>query len=363
MSYLRPPHHIQSCSYCSPGEEEKEKKEVEVTKQHEREVMEDAERQRVADEAAAAAAAAAKAEIERKKAEEMQRALALQQEQIRREAEEAEERRKEQERRSEKERQLKAELEAERRERARLEKEIRDAKIQERIRRQEEEERHATQVYIMKQKEAEHKAQLEKERRIRDIEREIEEEVGKQKTVNVRDEITTTPSFTTSSPKEPPLTMEELLGNELKRSTSSVPEKSSVLKKPIIDEDELILSAARLAAHKLAGGRQWLTDYTKTISRSASAGATPSLRSSFGYSTTFDHIRGASEGSRVSVNGYDVALAPEDTGLGRSLSRTEQRIRRTGAHGLASLPFGTLPKPREQTSRGNKRIKLNQGSV
>ncbi|KAI5300975.1 hypothetical protein KEM56_002061, partial [Ascosphaera pollenicola] len=346
-----------------PTEEENQReKEKKAAEERERQEKADRERQRIAEEAAATVAAL-KAEAERLRKEAFENREARQREVARKQAEENEERRRQQEIRDEKERQLQAELEAERRERARLEKEIREAKTQERIRRQEEEERQATQFYIMKQKEAEHKAQLEKERRLRDIEREVEEEVERQKGENYKDDDSINASYAHESPREPPLTMEELLGNEFNRSTSSVPEKSPASPRPLINEDELLLSAARVAAQKMAGGRQWLNDYTKTLSRSVSAAATPSFRSTFGYSSFYDHPRGASEGSRISVNGYDIALAPEDTRLGRSISRTEQRIRLTGAHGLASLPIETPKKPKEQSSRRHKRIKLDRESA
>ncbi|KAI5290087.1 hypothetical protein KEM54_002477 [Ascosphaera aggregata] len=278
----------------------------------------------------------------------------------RREAEQAAaERRKEEERRDEEEKRLRAALEEERRERARLEREIKEAKLRERIRREEEEERQATQLYIMKQKEAEHKAQLEKERRLHDIEREIEEEIGGQINTYPRTGISLNESYTDGSPTEPPLIMEDLLGDQFSRSASSIPDSSISLPKAVIDEDEVLLSAARVAAQKLAGGRRWLSDYTTSLSHLTSAAASPSLRSSFGYGALNEHFRRGSDGSRISVNGFDVALAPEDHCLGHSLSRTEQRIRLTGAHGLASLPIETPRKSSDRFARENKRIRLD----
>lgn len=105
---------------------------------------------------------------------------------------------------------------------------------------------------------------------------------------------------------------------------------------PIVDQDELLLSAARVTADALAkGSHLW----------DSSPSPRTSLRPVHAPITEPASRNASSPGkSRIRVNGYEVALAPESPlGLGRSLSRTEQRIRKTGARGLASRAFSWNP--------------------
>lgn len=106
-----------------------------------------------------------------------------------------------------------------------------------------------------------------------------------------------------------------------------------------VDEDELLLSSARIAAESLRSGPRLTDGY--------SAPYEP-WRSSYspGSSVTSSAAFSRSVSPQPSlVNGYDVAFAPsEDLGLGRSLSRTEQRIRMTGGKGLAYKPLNLTPK-------------------
>ncbi|KAL2839939.1 SAC3/GANP/Nin1/mts3/eIF-3 p25 family-domain-containing protein [Aspergillus pseudoustus] len=106
-----------------------------------------------------------------------------------------------------------------------------------------------------------------------------------------------------------------------------------------VDEDEILLSAARIAAESLRSGPRLLDAF------SAPSTYEP-WRSSFspGSSVASSVAFSRSQSPQQFVHGYDVALAPEtNLGLGRSLSRTEQRIRLTGGKGLAYKPLDFTP--------------------
>ncbi|KAF4215506.1 hypothetical protein CNMCM8980_007047 [Aspergillus fumigatiaffinis] len=121
-------------------------------------------------------------------------------------------------------------------------------------------------------------------------------------------------------------------------------EKPEVPKPRQVDEDELLLSAARIAAESLRSGPR-LLDHWSTHPEPRSSVFSP--RSSLSSSHSFSRSQSPNS---YQVNGYDVALAPDrDLGLGRTLSRTEQRIRLTGGKGLAYKPLNFTP---EKKSRG-----------
>ncbi|KAF7118694.1 hypothetical protein CNMCM5793_008233 [Aspergillus hiratsukae] len=121
-------------------------------------------------------------------------------------------------------------------------------------------------------------------------------------------------------------------------------EKPEVPKPRQVDEDELLLSAARIAAESLRSGPR-LLDHWSTYPEPRSSVFSP--RSSLSSSHSFSRSQSPNS---YSVNGYDVALAPDrDLGLGRTLSRTEQRIRLTGGKGLAYKPLNFTP---EKKSKG-----------
>lgn len=127
-----------------------------------------------------------------------------------------------------------------------------------------------------------------------------------------------------------------------------------------IDEDEILLSAARIAAEQLKNG-------PRLLDRTAYYLYTDSMRSStFGRSFNSDARLSSSLSSSLSgaspyahVNGYDVALAPETPlGLGRTLSRTEQRLRLTGGKGLAYKPLQLTPEKATSSKKSNKKRSL-----
>ncbi|EEP79362.1 predicted protein [Uncinocarpus reesii 1704] len=137
------------------------------------------------------------------------------------------------------------------------------------------------------------------------------------------------------------LTVDELLALELSKQKAAPP-KPCPQQKSLIDEDELLFSAARMAGRELS--RIGLFDSVPQFRESVSRPSTPSSFSSsvlervnnFSRSTGSDRLH-------ATVNGYKVALAPETPlGLGRTLSRTEQRIRQTGAKGLAYKPIANI---------------------
>jgi chemotaxis protein histidine kinase CheA len=319
----------------------------------------------------------ARIEAERKEAErrEAEKREAERREAERREAERKEAERKETERR-EAERKEAERREAERREAARKEADLRaaaerEAAKKEREKREREmvkrqaEEVKAAQRDIARFKAAEQKAQ-EREAMIR---RNVEQEVTKRKSMDDEDEEQSTSSSKGKfkAPKlpqteEPPLRIEELLtGLEEHRPPRSTP---GVSKKPLIDEDELLISSARLAAHTLSQRRLFDRDMPQSLASSwSSSRSSPYMSQSYEPSTT-----SAADGGRAFVNGYEVALAPTTRlGLGQSLSRTEQRIRLTGAKGLASKPIAPLlrstsTKESSKSKSKSKRPRRNYSS-
>lgn len=124
-------------------------------------------------------------------------------------------------------------------------------------------------------------------------------------------------------------------------------EKPPAPKPTQVDEDELLLSAARIAAESLRSGPR-LLDHWSTHPEPRSSAFSPHSS----ISSTHSFSRSQSPHS-YSVHGYDVALAPDrDLGLGRTLSRTEQRIRLTGGKGLAYKPLNFTPeKPKKAQSK------------
>lgn len=138
------------------------------------------------------------------------------------------------------------------------------------------------------------------------------------------------------------LSVEELLALEMSRQKTTPP-KPRTERKSLIDEDELLFNAARMAGNELSRVR--LFEGLPHIRESFSRPSTPSSTfSSSLMDRTNKSTRSASiDGLHATVNGYQVALAPQTPlGLGRSLSRTEQRIRQTGARGLAYKPIANL---------------------
>ncbi|KAJ6107653.1 hypothetical protein N7523_008976 [Penicillium sp. IBT 18751x] len=115
-----------------------------------------------------------------------------------------------------------------------------------------------------------------------------------------------------------------------------------------VDEDELLLNDARIAAEQLRNGS--IFDGISPYSELFRASYIP--RSTFEFSRPF--TQSLSPPSRPTHN-YEVAYAPgSPDDFGRTLSRTEQRIRMTGAHGLAYKPLDFSRKERKDSARKEK---------
>lgn len=130
-----------------------------------------------------------------------------------------------------------------------------------------------------------------------------------------------------------------------------------------IDEDEILLNSARIVAEQLRTGPkifdemspQSLAEYNAYHAyweergkrrRSYSNSISPAI-------TPFAHSASPPQFPR---HPYEVAYAPDTPlGLGRTMSRTEHRIRMTGGHGLAYKPLDfTRSKSRENTKYHDK---------
>ncbi|KAJ5647299.1 hypothetical protein N7490_003671 [Penicillium lividum] len=108
-----------------------------------------------------------------------------------------------------------------------------------------------------------------------------------------------------------------------------------------IDQDELLLSAARIAAEQLKNGPKIFDSYRpSSFENTTDHHNSYNPHRSFSASTSYSQSMSPPPPPVYPNHGYQVAYAPDTPlGLGRTLSRSEQRIRRTGAHGLAYLPL------------------------
>ncbi|RAK74262.1 putative leucine permease transcriptional regulator (SAC3) [Aspergillus fijiensis CBS 313.89] len=128
---------------------------------------------------------------------------------------------------------------------------------------------------------------------------------------------------------------------------SAAPSKPQEPRSVQVDEDELLLSAARIAAESLRSGPRILDGWSAASYDGRASSF--SGRSSASPSCAFSRSQSPQSGQ---VNGYEVSLAPDtNLGLGRTMSRTEQRIRMTGAHGLAYKPLDFPRTDRKRKTR------------
>lgn len=110
-----------------------------------------------------------------------------------------------------------------------------------------------------------------------------------------------------------------------------------------VDEDELLLNAARIAAEQLRTGPK-IFDSLATYREPRRSSYSP--RTSLGTPTPY------TQSASPPPHGYQVAYAPDTPlGLGRTMSRTEQRIRATGGHGLAYKPLDFSRKSERKDQR------------
>ncbi|RDW74332.1 putative leucine permease transcriptional regulator (SAC3) [Aspergillus mulundensis] len=115
-----------------------------------------------------------------------------------------------------------------------------------------------------------------------------------------------------------------------------------------VDADDLLLSAARIAAESLRTGPRLPTSVSATYDSWRSSISPGSRFSSVAFSRSESPQQSQSGLSQSGMSGYEVAYAPDtELGLGRSMSRTEQRIRMTGAKGLAYKPLNLTPKKKK----------------
>lgn len=114
-----------------------------------------------------------------------------------------------------------------------------------------------------------------------------------------------------------------------------------------IDEDELLLNSARILAEQLRTGPkifdgispQSLTEYNANRAYWQERGKRARSYSNSISPSITPYAQSASP-PQFPRHSYDVAYAPDTAqGLGRTMSRTEYRIRMTGGHGLAYKPL------------------------
>lgn len=149
-------------------------------------------------------------------------------------------------------------------------------------------------------------------------------------------------------PKPP--TMAELAEME------AAEEAERLKRKSVIDQDQLLLNEARIVASQLDSGPSLVesllqSDLWKHAQEPRRSSYGPS---SFSRSTSYGHhsasyAQSASPPQRPR-HGYDVAHGP-DLPPGMPLSRSEMRIRTTGAHGLANVPLTFSPEQKAKMRR------------
>lgn len=147
-------------------------------------------------------------------------------------------------------------------------------------------------------------------------------------------------------------TSTEVVGSPKLPVSKSLPQsatstQSSVRPSPsIVDESEdPFLRQLREARQAMTTDAEWLRSQAMQIEQeieqqeelSRSIGSNPAVEEPFSPS-----VNGLSR----SISGYE--YVPPSLKPGQTLSRTEQRIRATGARGLANLPIGGLPRPSSQ---------------
>ena len=101
------------------------------------------------------------------------------------------------------------------------------------------------------------------------------------------------------------------------------------------DDDDDLLRQARKVRETMSEGAEWYKTYAVNIEKEIEEHE--ELRRSLSQASTTSSPHPSTSGLAM-VNGYEYLPGPEIPG--RSLSRTEQRIRRTGARGLATKPIG-----------------------
>ena len=103
----------------------------------------------------------------------------------------------------------------------------------------------------------------------------------------------------------------------------------------MVGGDDDLLRQARKVRETMSEDAEWYKTYAVNIEKEIEE--QEELRRSLSQASTTPSPHPSASGLAM-ANGYEYLPGPEIPG--RSLSRTEQRIRRTGAHGLATKPIG-----------------------
>ena len=164
-------------------------------------------------------------------------------------------------------------------------------------------------------------------------------------------------SFTPSSPVQPAILMAP--PSSVPRSTSTV--KPTAPSSSVTDEDPF-LRQLREAKEALSTDETWFKAQTSELEkeieqqeefrRSLGSQSNASYENSFAASTN---------GFARSISSYE--YKPPELKPGQTLSRTEERIRRTGARGLAGKPIGGTPKPVAMSRRSAQGIQNAQTAL
>jgi hypothetical protein len=116
---------------------------------------------------------------------------------------------------------------------------------------------------------------------------------------------------------------------------NAAPHKATTPPAAMVDGDDDLLRQARKVRETMSEDAEWYKTYAVNIEKEIEE--QEELRRSLSQASTTSSPHPSASGLAI-ANGYEYLPGPEIPG--RSLSRTEQRIRRTGARGLATKPIG-----------------------
>lgn len=165
-----------------------------------------------------------------------------------------------------------------------------------------------------------------------------------------------------STPSGPSQSAESMLPPVSRLQSNSVPQPAPAT--PTVTstaEEDPFLKSLREAREALTTDEAWFKTHTSELEKEIGQ---EELRRSLGsQSNTSQHNSFAlsTNGFVRSISGYE--YVPPELKPGQTLSRTEKRIQRTGARGLANKPIGGTPKPVAMSRRSAQQLDHAQAAV
>lgn len=164
-----------------------------------------------------------------------------------------------------------------------------------------------------------------------------------------------TPSSSSQSARSMPPPVSILRSTSVPQPAPATPTATSTA-----DEDPF-LRQLREAREALSTDETWFKTHTSELEKEIEQ---QELRQSLGSQSNTSQDKSlalSTNGFARSISGYE--YVPPELKPGQTLSRTEERIRRTGARGLANKPIGGTPKPAAVNRRGAQQLHHAQTAV